>query len=128
MKRRDREDLEAEFGMDAIALEEEIMRLEGVIAEAEASMEREYATHSPNARAHSKLQIQSNGAGEEFDIRIAHQFAEIYLEQSVTGSIHGDADAAAVWRWVGEWQYMEGYPKTREQVEEMIKEKEITTA
>lgn len=123
MKRRDKEDLDREFGMDAIALEEEIIRLEGVIAEAEANMTKEYATYSPNARAHAKLNIHNHG-NEEWDIKFAHQFAEIYLDQSVTGGIHGDADAAAVWRWVGEWQYMEGYPKTREQVEQMIEEKE----
>lgn len=123
MKRRDREDLEAEFGMDAIALEEEIIRLEGVIAEAEANMTKEYATHSPNARAHGKLQIMNHG-NEEWDIEFAEKFAWIYLEQSVDGGIHGDAEASAVWRWVGEWQYMEGYPKTREQVEQRLKEQE----
>lgn len=123
MKRRDREDLELEFGMDAIALEEEIIRLEGIIAEAEANMTKEYATHSPNGKGHAKLQIMNHG-NEEWDIEFAEKFAWIYLEQSVDGGYHADAEASAVWRWVGEWEYMDGYPKTREQVEQMIKEKE----
>lgn len=86
-------------------------------------MEKEYATYSPNARAHAKMNIMNHG-DVKWDVKLAHEFAEIYLDQSVTGGIHGDADAAAVWRWVGEWEFMEGYPKTREQVEAMIKEKE----
>jgi hypothetical protein len=123
MKRRDREDLEAEFGMDAIALEEEIIRLEGILAEAEAGMTREYACHSPNGKGHQKLQIMDHG-DEAWDIEFAEKFAWIYLEQSVTGGYHADAEASAVWRWVSPWKYMEGYPKTREQVEQRLKEQE----
>lgn len=127
MKRRDKEDLDIEFEMDAIALMEEIIRLEGVIAEAEANMTKEYATHSPNGKGHAKLQIMDHG-DEGWDIEFAEKFAWIYLEQSVKGGYHADAEAAAVWRWVGEWQYMEGYPKTREQVEQMIKDEEANKA
>lgn len=88
-------------------------------------MTKEYATHSPNGKGHKKLQIMDHG-DEGYDIHFAEEFASIYLEQSVTGGYHADAEAAAVWRWVGDWEYMEGYPKTREQVEQMIKEKEDT--
>lgn len=85
---------------------------------------REYATYSPNGKAHTKLNIHNHG-DEAYDIRFAHEFAEIYLEQSLDGGVHGDPDAAAVYRFVGPWEYMEGYPKTPEQVREMVEEKKI---
>ena len=113
---RSKDELEEQFGLDPIALMEEIQRLEAE-AESKPELYKIYGTNSPNARGHASLQ-NFEDCGTESE-RIARQFADMYLGMEPKKNIHADDEAAAVWRWVSDWEYVDGYPKTQEEVAKM---------
>lgn len=67
-----------------------------------------YATWSPNARGHAKLQEFGSGEWAE---KHARTVADMYsgAEMQEQRNIHADPDAVGVWSLCSEWMPMVGY-------------------
>jgi hypothetical protein len=98
-------------GIEELAAEVE--RLRGKLTKKRRKFKRdfsrEYATWSPNARGHAKLQTFDFKEGPEESEKMARQFADQYRGFDPKENIHADAEAAGLWRYIGPWNYLPGY-------------------